>query len=143
MFGGPTVSPPAGWLLCNGQAVSRTSFSSLFASIGVLYGVGDGSTTFNLPDYRDSFPRGAVNDAARGTTGGVNDVTLTGPQSGIAAHDHNFAGFGADQTPLTSGGSNRRSSGSTNLTLETGPTTAASSHENRPPFQDINFLIHV
>src|SRR6476646_8181745 len=41
---------PSGWLLCDGSAVSRVTYSSLFAYIGVLYGVGDGSTTFNLPN---------------------------------------------------------------------------------------------
>lgn len=45
-----TTTAPANWLECDGAAVSRTSFSALFAVIGVTYGVGDGSTTFNLPD---------------------------------------------------------------------------------------------
>lgn len=44
------VSVPAGWLECNGQAVSRTTYAGLFAVIGTTYGVGDGSTTFNLPN---------------------------------------------------------------------------------------------
>lgn len=50
-----TPTPPEGWLLCNGQEVSRTTYSKLFEAIGVLYGFGDGSTTFNVPDYRDKF----------------------------------------------------------------------------------------
>lgn len=41
-----------GWLLCDGTAVSRTTYANLFARLGTLYGLGDGSTTFNLPDYR-------------------------------------------------------------------------------------------
>jgi microcystin-dependent protein len=48
---------PAGWLMCDGSAVSRTTFASLFATISTLYGVGDGSTTFNLPDFRGRFAR--------------------------------------------------------------------------------------
>ena len=55
-FGGSNA--PAGWLLCNGQAVSRTTYADLFAIIGTAYGVGDGSTTFNLPDYSDRVPQG-------------------------------------------------------------------------------------
>lgn len=47
-YGGSTA--PAGWLLCNGAAVSRTTYSDLFAVIGTKYGAGDGTTTFNLPD---------------------------------------------------------------------------------------------
>lgn len=48
---------PAGWLMCDGSAVSRTTFASLFATISTTYGVGDGSTTFNLPDFRGRFAR--------------------------------------------------------------------------------------
>ena len=56
-YGGATA--PAGWRLCNGQAVSRTAFAELFSVIGTSFGSGDGSTTFNLPDMRESVPKGA------------------------------------------------------------------------------------
>ncbi len=56
-FGGTVI--PTGWLLCNGQAVSRTDYADLFAVIGTAYGSGDGSTTFNIPDLRESVPKGA------------------------------------------------------------------------------------
>lgn len=46
-YGGSVA--PTGWLICNGNAVSRTTYANLFAVIGTTYGVGDGSTTFNLP----------------------------------------------------------------------------------------------
>lgn len=49
-YGGSTI--PAGWLLCDGQAVSRTTYPELFSVIGTTYGSGDGSTTFNVPDLR-------------------------------------------------------------------------------------------
>jgi microcystin-dependent protein len=61
-------SVPAGWLKCNGSAVSRTTYSALFAAIGVTYGAGDGSTTFNLPDMRGEFARGL--DDGRGIDSG-------------------------------------------------------------------------
>jgi microcystin-dependent protein len=48
---------PAGWLMCDGSAVSRTVYASLFAVVGTSYGTGDGSTTFNLPDFRGRFAR--------------------------------------------------------------------------------------
>ena len=57
MYGG--ASAPAGWLLCDGSAVSRTTYASLFAVLGTSYGAGDGSTTFNLPDGRGRVPVGA------------------------------------------------------------------------------------
>ncbi len=56
-FGGTAI--PTGWLLCNGQAVSRTDYADLFAVIGTAYGSGDGSTTFNIPDLREAVPKGA------------------------------------------------------------------------------------
>lgn len=79
-FAGSTA--PEGWLLCAGQAVSRTTYAALFAAIGTTYGVGDGSTTFNLPDLRGRLPYGKDNmtgsDAARLTTagGGIDGDTL-------------------------------------------------------------------
>ncbi len=59
---------PAGWLKCNGAAVSRTTYANLFAAIGTTYGAGDGSTTFNVPDLRGEFVRGW--DDSRGVDAG-------------------------------------------------------------------------
>lgn len=59
---------PAGWLECNGAAISRATYGTLFAAIGTNYGAGDGATTFNLPDLRGEFIRGA--DRARGVDPG-------------------------------------------------------------------------
>ena len=64
----PATAIPAGWLECNGQAVSITIFTDLFGLIGTTYGAGDESTTFNLPDYRGVFLRG--NDNGRGYDAG-------------------------------------------------------------------------
>ena len=55
-YGGTTA--PTGWLMCNGQAVSRTTYSALYGKIGTAYGAGDGSTTFNLPNYTDRVAQG-------------------------------------------------------------------------------------
>jgi len=57
MYGAATA--PTGWLLCDGSAVSRTTYARLFAIISTTFGTGDGSTTFNLPDFRGIFPAGA------------------------------------------------------------------------------------
>lgn len=59
-----TATAPSGYLLCNGNTVSRTTYAALFAVIGTTYGAGNGTTTFNLPDLRGVFPRGL--DAGRG-----------------------------------------------------------------------------
>lgn len=60
----PLPAPPFGFLLCQGQAISRSVYANLFALLGISYGPGDGSTTFNLPDYRGEFLRG--HDDGRG-----------------------------------------------------------------------------
>jgi microcystin-dependent protein len=73
-FGGS--SAPSGYLACNGAAVSRTTYADLFAAIGVLWGVGDNSTTFNLPNF-------AVGDAA--VQGGTVGAATNGV---IISHTH-------------------------------------------------------
>ena len=78
-FAGPTA--PDGWLLCDGSAVSRTTYARLFAAISTTYGNGDGALTFNLPDLRGVYPRGA------GTNGTANYGGVTGhtPAAGALA----------------------------------------------------------
>lgn len=88
-FAGTTA--PSGWLLCYGQAVSRTDYANLFAIIGTTYGAGDGSTTFVVPDLRGRIPAGKDNmggtAAGRMTTvaGGVDAATL-GAAGGASTH---------------------------------------------------------
>lgn len=72
---GGSSSPNSSWLLCYGQAVSRSTYSSLFAVIGTSYGTGDGSTTFNLPDLRGRVAVG--NDAMGGTAANRTQRTST------------------------------------------------------------------
>ena len=75
---------PTGYLECNGAAISRTTYSDLFAVIGTIYGAGNGSSTFNIPDLRGEFIRGF--DNGKGTDSGRN---LGSSQSGQnLSHDH-------------------------------------------------------
>jgi len=78
-FAGSTA--PDGWLLCDGSAVSRTTYARLFAAISTTYGNGDGALTFNIPDLRGVYPRGA------GTNGTANYGGVTGhtPAAGALA----------------------------------------------------------
>lgn len=75
-FGGN--SAPTGYLLCDGSAVSRTTYSALFTAIGVLWGAGDGSTTFNLPDIQ-----GRVTVGLAGASGHADVKTVAG-NDGVA-----------------------------------------------------------
>ena len=63
VFSYATTTPPTGYLECNGAAVSRSTYASLFSAISTTWGVGDGSSTFNLPDLRGQFVRGWDNSA--------------------------------------------------------------------------------
>lgn len=89
-----TASAPTGYLLCNGSAVSRSTYSALFAVIGTAFGAGDGSTTFTLPDFRNNFPVGAGSLYSANSTGGSKDVTSvfahthTGTTDSNGAHQH-------------------------------------------------------
>lgn len=88
-YGGSSI--PAGWLECNGAAVSRTTYADLFTAIGTTYGVGDGSTTFNLPDLRGRTGIGkgtgsGLTARSIGATGGTETHTLTTAE--IPSHTH-------------------------------------------------------
>lgn len=77
---------PQGYLLCDGSAVDRTTYATLFAVIGTTFGIGDGSTTFNLPDMSGRVALGESQTHALGTTGGSETVTLQ--TTNLPAHAH-------------------------------------------------------
>ena len=88
------LTAPEGYLLCQGQAVSRAGYARLYAVIGVIYGAGDGSTTFNLPDYRGRGPMGLSPSqsqfATPGQRGGESSHTMTWAE--MPKHSHTVAG---------------------------------------------------
>ena len=84
--------PSVKWLLCNGQAVSRTTYSRLFARIGTVYGSGDSSTTFNLPNFVDRTMIGAGGTYQAGVQVGAATVALTSGQ--LPSHTHSLSSAG-------------------------------------------------
>lgn len=90
-----TSTPPGNWLICDGSAVSRSTYASLFAAIGTTYGAGNGTTTFNLPDLRGRVPVGK-------NTGTFSTLGATG---GVETHRHNF-GFALGDKNWSPGGQN-------------------------------------
>lgn len=85
-YGG--ASAPSGYLLCDGAAVSRTTYSTLFAIVGTAFGVGDGSTTFNVPDMQGNVPAGIGGSGITdiGDSGGEQEHTLITAE--IPSHNH-------------------------------------------------------
>lgn len=79
---------PSGYLLCNGQAVSRETYHELYKVIGTTYGSGDGSTTFNLPNISGRKTVGASTSTNVSNTGGSTNVTIT--SSNLPAHSHSI-----------------------------------------------------
>lgn len=138
-YGG--ASPPANWLLCDGTAISRTTYAALFAVISTTFGIGDGSLTFNLPNMQQRFPLGKAasgTGSALGSTGGAIDHTHTG-----AAHSHAIPSAASDNS--TGFGS---LPGGTLVSLDThahGGATGSSgtgvTGTANPPFQVVNFII--
>lgn len=99
MYGGS--SAPTGWLLCDGSAVSRTTYADLFTAIGVNYGAGNGSTTFNLPNFTGRFPVGI-----NGSDSDFNSLSDTGGSKNhshtVPSHQHNLSDAGAAKILLDS-----------------------------------------
>ena len=136
------ASAPAGYLLCGGQAVNRTTFASLFAVIGTTYGAGDGSTTFNVPDLRGRVPAGldnmggtaanritsggsGITGTTLGASGGAETVTQT--TSTLVSHNHSAS--------TVSGGAGIPScgTGNGNVGTTTGNTGSGNPAQNMQP----------
>lgn len=137
-FAGESV--PTGYLECNGAAVSRTTYSDLFTAIGVLWGVGDGSTTFNIPDFRGFFPRGwdhsAGNDPDTGSrTGGDHVGSSQTDQYKSHTHTMNSAqGGSTSQTHNTFAQGWEHNAGSNT-------TNASGGNETRPENKNVMYII--
>ena len=87
---------PQGYLMCDGAAVSRTTYATLFGVIGTTFGAGDGSTTFNVPDLSGRVPLGVSSAHLLGSTGGSETVTLT--EQELPAHVHEVPQHGHENT---------------------------------------------
>jgi len=163
LVGGPTgsliafagSSAPGGWLLCFGQAISRSTFANLFAVVGTTYGVGDGSTTFNIPDLRGRVPVALDNmgggDAGRlsvantlGGSGGEEKHTLTTAE--LAAHTHGptggfdlwYATFGSGPSVIDTPGFGGNAFASPASMTSAGSGTA---HNTMQPYVLTNWIV--
>lgn len=153
-----TNTAPNGWLICDGSAISRIDYSALFAVIGTAFGVGNGTTTFNIPNLKNKFPVGKDSS--------VSAIDTIGETGGYLSHAHfytgSFSGGGNTGTPsATTPNAQPYSSGSPvvgassththsfsfgggfgGMTSDT-ETTGHSSIILRPPYITLNFIIKV
>ena len=142
----PTVSAPTGYLLCAGSAVSRTTYAALFAVIGTTFGVGDGSTTFNLPNYTNRMPYGTT----IGATGGSADAVVVSHTHTVTdpGHLHNFSNYpnttGTTSLAGTGSGAPQTASTATAVTgISVNTAGVSGTNANLPPYLGINFIIKV
>lgn len=149
-FGG--ASAPTGWTICDGTAISRTTFVTLFGVINTLYGAGNGTTTFNIPDLRGRMPAGFA------PSSGHADVSTLGLSDGVAVanrrpkhatsitdptHFHTTAVAGGGQTSGGPGG-NVQTSGTTNTDSKSTGITAGvggTAPIDTPAYLVLNYII--
>ena len=152
------ASAPSDWLLCQGQAVSRVTYATLFAAIGTAFGAGDGSTTFNLPDFRSKLPVGlgtASWSNAMAETGGSADAVTVSHSHTASDSGHNHQSYNyvrnndliAGPVGLGPGYSGNveydkaytTSTGYANITVNSAGSSGTNA--NLPPYLTLNFII--
>ncbi len=152
-----TVTAPTGWLLCDGSAVSRTTYATLFALIGTTFGSGNGSTTFNVPDMRGRVPVGVGTGTGGGSSGNgaptggsaltarsladwAGEETHTLSVGEMPSHTHtvpvNTTGTGSSSSITTS-----TTSFNNNTSVTTSSVGSGSAHNNIQPFLALEFII--
>jgi microcystin-dependent protein len=121
---------PTGWLECDGTAINRTTYATLFAAIGTTFGNGNGSTTFNIPDLRGVFVRGWANTKANVDADNMYDAGRnfgTEQADAFKAHSHTFKGATGSSGSGTSSRDSVPQTQNTGLTgdIETRPRNVA------------------
>lgn len=144
------TTAPGGWLLCDGSAVSRTTYGDLLGVIGTAFGAGDGSTTFNVPDLRGRVAVGKDNmggtaanrvtgAGTQGATGGAQTHTLSVGE--MPSHEHgSFENAGGGYYNWTYAVQSTLSSYITPYP-QTGPTGGGGAHNNLQPYQVLTYII--
>ena len=143
-FAGNTI--PVGWKICDGSAISRTSYNGLFTAIGIKWGQGDGSSTFNLPDLRGRFLRGVDGSAGNDPDANARTALYIGGNIGnnvgsyqsdeLKAHKHNYNGwYGPYGNPATGTGGNGNT---TSISIE---STSTGGTETRPKNAYVIYII--
>jgi len=150
-----TTAPSADWMICDGSAISRTTYSALFALVGTAFGVGDGSTTFNIPNLKGRIPVGRDSGQTEfdtiGETGGAKTHTLVNTE--LPDHVHGWSG--SSSAPNDTGDAPARGTGPgdpnfrmqqelyANETYGSAALTNGQPHNNLQPYMAMNYIIRV
>ena len=128
---------PEGFLLCDGAAYSRTEYPELFTAIGTIYGAGDGSTTFNVPNLATRVPVGTGTGYALGATGGEEKHTLTAAEMPSHSHHYGVQIYGNTVGNATLSGNASAAS----LNKESSVAGGSQPHNNMQPYTVVNYII--
>jgi microcystin-dependent protein len=156
LWAATTPMPDNTWMVCDGTAVSRTTYATLFSRIGVTYGAGDGVNTFNLPDFRDRFAVGSGNLYALGSTGGTANAIVVSHTHSVTdpGHPHilrigqaagsltpQIGGWNFVGTYNATAYSNHIQSANTNISIDTVGESGVG--KNLPPYLALIYIIKV
>ena len=165
-FGGQVENIPSGWLLCDGSEISRTEYPNLYDAVGVCWGTGDGSTTFNLPDMRGMFLRGVsgesendpdaadrvvLNDNGGNTGNNVGSYqgdairNITGTMAPVRGGQftpsvNSVSGVFSSTNSNTTGGKNTETRASSDITFDASRVVPVG-NDNRPKNVYVNYII--
>ena len=147
-----TSSAPSGYLICNGGTINRTTFASLFSVIGTTFGIGDNSTTFNLPNFTNRMPIGPGSLASVGATGGSRDAVVVTHTHTVtdSGHSHTTVQMigdnavdGVDSTTTYSGDHHNetKNTGTSVTGISIDSAGVSGTDKNLPPYLGIYFII--
>jgi len=158
MWGGYNI--PSQWFHCDGATLSRSTYANLWNAIGSTWGNGDGSTTFNLPDFRDRMPIGAGTTYSANSSGGSNDAVIPSHNHSASVSDpgHFHTTTFANVNDFNNGPANYKggegngddkagdftidtNSKSTGISVSVGATGVSVTNANLPPYRGIYFII--
>lgn len=141
-FGG--FFAPSGWLICDGSAISRTTYAALFAAISTTFGAGDGTTTFNLPDSRGTVSVGAGTGSGltpRGLSAIGGEETHVITTTEMPSHNHTQTGDNGVGGGNTVNANQNGRTGANSLFNTTNSTGGGNAHNNMQPFLVLNRII--